>query len=112
MRHKYLISRNLSKNRLEIREYAIIDKDLKRVAFSEIQKEHFSLLCEESYEHDEVVRGIDQGLSALVAILRTDNIFPIRPYATKIAETVKALYDVAEEDSAELLFDDIELVSA
>jgi hypothetical protein len=50
-------------------------------------------------------------MNDLVAILRTDNIFPIEPYSTKIAESVMALYKSSEDGSAELFFDDIDLVS-
>jgi hypothetical protein len=50
-------------------------------------------------------------MNALVAILRTDNIFPIEPYSTKIAESVMALYDSSEDGSVELFFDDVDLVS-
>jgi hypothetical protein len=50
-------------------------------------------------------------MNALVAILRTHNIFPIEPYATKIAESVMALYNSSEEGSVELFFDDADLVS-
>ena len=38
MRQKYVISRDGSKYKLKIREYAIIDKNLKKVASSMLQK--------------------------------------------------------------------------
>jgi hypothetical protein len=49
-------------------------------------------------------------MGALVATLRTPNLFPIEPYAAKIAESVMALYDSADNGSAELFFDDSDLV--
>jgi hypothetical protein len=111
MRQKYVISRDGTNNILKIREYAILDKNLKVVASSMLQKGSFSFLCEETYESEIIVTSISKGINDLVAILRTHNIFPIEPYATKIAESVMALYNSSEEDSVELFFDDIDLVS-
>ena len=111
MRQKYVISRNGLKNELKIREYAVIDKNMKKVASSMLKKGNFSFLCEETYESEIIVSTISRGTNALVAILRTPNIFPIEPYATKIAESVMALYDSSEDDPVELFFDDVDLVS-
>ncbi len=112
MRQKYVISRNGAKNRLKIREYAIIDKDMKKVTSSLLQKGSFSFLCEETYESKMIVSSISKGMNALIAILRTHNIFPIEPYANKIAESVMALYNSSEDGSVELFFDDADLISA
>lgn len=112
MRQKYVISRDDSENKLTIREYAVIDKNLKKVASSMLQKGSFSFLCEETYESEIIVSSISKGMNALVAILRTHNIFPIEPYANKIAESVMALYNSSEDDPVELFFDDVDLMSA
>jgi hypothetical protein len=111
MRQKYVISRNGDKKKLKIREYAVIDKNLKKVASSMLQKGSFSFLCEETYESEIIVSSISKGMNTLVGILRTHNIFPIEPYATKIAESVMALYNSSEDNSVELFFDDADLVS-
>jgi hypothetical protein len=111
MRQKYVISRNGAKNNLKIREYAIIDKNLNKVASSMLRKGSFSFLCEETYESEIIESSISKGMNALISILRTDNIFPIEPYSTKIAESVMALYDSSEDGSMELFFDDVDLVS-
>jgi hypothetical protein len=111
MRQKYMISRDGAKNRLKIREYAVVDKDLKKVASSMLQKASFSFLCEETYESEIIVSSISKGMSALITILRTHNIFPIEPYAVQIAESVMALYDSPEDGSVELFFDDADLVA-
>ena len=111
MRQKYVISRNGTKNNLTIREYAILDKNLNKVPSSMLQKGNFTFLCEENYESEIIVSSISKGMNALVAILRTDNIFPIEPYATKIAGSVMALYNSSEDDSVELFFDDVDLMS-
>jgi predicted RecB family nuclease len=111
MRQKYVISRDAVKNKLKIREYAIIDKNMKKVASSMLQNESFSFLCEETYESEMIMSSISKGVNALVAILRTHNIFPIEPYSTKIAESVMGLYNSCEDGSVELFFDDMDLVS-
>lgn len=111
MRQKYVISRDGIKNKLKIREYAVIDKNMKKVGSSMLQNESFSFLCEETYESEMIMSSISEGMNALVAILRTHNIFPIEPYSTKIAESVMGLYNSPEESSVELFFDDIDLVS-
>jgi len=111
MRQKYVISRDAVKNKLKIREYAIIDKNMKKVASSMLQNDSFSFLCEETYESEMIVSSISKGINHLVAILRTHNMFPIEPYSTRIAESVMALYNSSEDGSAELFFDDIDLVS-
>ena len=111
MRQKYVISRDGVKNKLKIREYAIIDKNLREVASSMLQRGSFSFLCEETYESEIIVSSISKGMSALVSTLRTNNIFPIEPYVTKIGESVMALYNSSEDGSVELFFDDIDLIS-
>ena len=110
MRQKYVISRDGAKNKLKIREYAIIDKNLKKVASSMLQKGSFSFLCEETYESEIIVSSISIGMNALVATLRTNNLFPIEPYANKIAESVIELYNSSEDGPVELFFNDVDLI--
>lgn len=111
MRQKYVISRDDTKNILKIREYAILDKNLNKVEPSMLQKGDFSLLCEEIYESEIIMSSISKGMSTIVETLRTDNIFPIEPYATKIARSVIEIYNSSEDDSVELFFDDVDLMS-
>jgi hypothetical protein len=110
MRQKYVISRNDAKKTLKIREYAILDKNLNKVEPSMLQKKDFSFLCEEIYESEIIMSSISKGMSAMVETLRTDNIFPIEPYATKIARSVIGIYNSTEDDSLELFFDDADLL--
>jgi hypothetical protein len=111
MRQKYIISRDGPTNELRIREYAITDTKVKKPVSSTLKNERFALLCEETYEGKMILASISNGIKSLVAILRTHNLFPIEPYATKIAETVITLYKTSEYTSMELFFDDIDLVS-
>ncbi len=109
MRQKYFISREDVKNKLNIKEYAIVQKALKNVASSMLSKETFSFLGEETYDGSDIVNSIKRGLDDLVSTLRTRNLFPIRPYAVKIAESVMELYDAEGDSSVELFFDDVDL---
>jgi hypothetical protein len=112
MRQKYLISRNFKRKELKITEYAVLDKDLKKVVSENLRKDNFSLIGQETYKSDVIINSISLGSAALVETLRTHNIFPISPYALKIAETIKELYTLSEDNTAELFFDDIDLIPA
>lgn len=112
MRQKYLISIDESKNELKISEFAIVDRDLKKsVAIATVEKASFTFLCAETYKSELIEAAIANGTSALVTSLRTHNIFPIEPYAARIAQSVIDLYNSPEEGSVELFFDDVDLVS-
>lgn len=98
MKQKYVILKN--ENELIIREFA------------ELDKETMSLLCEASYDIDTLQKAVSDGKEALIAALRTPNMYPIGHYANDIAETVQTLLSPDGEPSAELLFDDIKLVES
>ena len=112
MRQKYIISQEGAKHDFKIREYAIIDKNLRNVASSMLRQEDYEFLCEETYSHDRIERSISQGKEAVANVLRTPNMFPIRPYVMKIAESVMVLFDSADNQSVELFFDDTDLVTS
>ena len=111
MRQKYLISREGANHKLKIREYAVIDRDLKNASSSMLQPATYAYLCEETYDNEIIISSISKGMNALIGILRTHNIFPIEPYVTEIAKTVMALYQSPEDNSVELFFDDKDRVS-
>lgn len=99
MRQKYEILKDDDNKRLIIREFAELDKDT------------MSLLCEESYDRKTVKSAISQGPDALVAALRTKNLYPPGMYAGKIAEKVAELLGAKGSVSDELVFDDLEFLS-
>jgi len=111
MRQKYMISRDDATNQLKIREYAVTERDPKKVLVSMLEKSKFSFLCEETYASDAIMQAITSGMQALVTRLRTPNLFPIEPYITAIAEAVIDLYNEPEEGAIELRFDDADLVA-
>ena len=110
MRQKYMIARNDGKNQLRIREYAVIDRDPKKVTISMLERSKFSFLCEETYASEAITQSIARGMPSLVDCLRTRNIFPIAPYISSIADAVVTLYQAPEDGVIELCFDDADLV--
>jgi hypothetical protein len=99
MKQKYVLLKDVDKNALIIQEFAELDKD------------KFSLLCEEKYETEHIIGAMDQGKASLVSVLRTRNLYPIGEYAEQIADAVTRLYDLKDKDSLEILFDDMDLLA-
>jgi len=99
MKQKYEILRDDDNKRLIIREFAELDKDT------------MSLLCEESYDRKAVKSAVGMGRDALIAALRTKNLYPPGMYAGKIAEKVIEIMGTRGKVSDELVFDDIEFLS-
>ncbi|MFH1581021.1 MAG: hypothetical protein ABIC39_02950 [Pseudomonadota bacterium] len=94
MKQKYLILKNEEKNELIIRE------------FLEINKEHFSLVCEETYDNNDIESAVAKGRKHLVEALRTNNMFPVELYADRLAESIITMYGAENKQPIELLFDD------
>ena len=99
MKQKYSIIKDSENNQLIIREFAELDKKI------------LSLLCEESYENNTIRSAIKTGKEALISTLRTNNLYPVSKYAERIADAVIDLYASKDKESADLLFDDIELLT-
>lgn len=110
MRQKFMISKDGDKSTLKISEYAIIDRELKKANAPSFKQRDFSLIGEETYDQKAVLRSISIGREAVIGTLRTNNLFPIEPYAREIADTVMALYKSSDEDPVELFFDDVDLL--
>jgi len=99
MKQKFQIQKNDTDQRLIIKESAELDKDV------------MSLLCEVTFEADMIKRAMQSGREALIAALRTRNMYPPRIYAEMIADTVHNLYKSSDNDAAELMFDDLDLLT-
>ncbi len=99
MKQKYLISKDNGKDKLVIREFAELDKEM------------FSLLCEEVYDDEAIESSIAKGKASLISTLRTQNMYPSGSYADKIAESVITIYGSEKNQSTELFFDDIDLLT-
>ncbi len=100
MKQKFLIKNDLQNAKFVISEYGELDKDI------------FSLLCEETFDHDAISRAAAQGMPELIATLRTKNMYPPGIYAEKIAESVMELLESRDEESIEVFFNDIETLAA
>ncbi|MFZ0242578.1 MAG: hypothetical protein WAL90_13110 [Desulfobacterales bacterium] len=110
MWQKYRITKNDASEKLHIREFAVLENVPRMSEIADINQEDYSLLCEESYDSQDVTSAIVEGKTALIGVLRTRNMYPISVYAEAIAESVIELYDSKAPDSVELLFDDTDLL--
>ena len=99
MKQKYSILKNDEKTAIIIREFAELDKEI------------FSLLCEETFEDETVKSAIAKDKATLIKTLRTHNLFPLGIYAEKIAEAVTKMYESGDDQPVELLFNDIDLLT-
>jgi hypothetical protein len=109
MRQKYRICRSRKKKAVNIKEFAVIEKDTKNIDSSMLREEHFELVCNQDYDGESLARFAAVGCNQLVDALRTPNLFPIAAYAAKIAETVVELIQDNEDRCVDLFFDDNEL---
>jgi hypothetical protein len=96
MKQKYAITKDSGSGQMTIQEFAELDKDV------------FSLVCEESYDSEKIRAAAAEGREPLIEVLRTPNLYPVSEYAERIADTVKDLFTQTEAGKAEIEFDDIE----
>ncbi|MGE0083660.1 MAG: hypothetical protein AB7S75_04500 [Desulfococcaceae bacterium] len=99
MKQKYMIVRDDEKNSLILREFAELDKDI------------LSLLCEQVYDRNAVLAALGESDDALIALLRTKNLFPPASYMEKIVKAVSEVYGPEGPASAEAVFDDSQLLT-
>jgi len=99
MKQKYLIINDKANTQIKVQEYA------------ELNKETLSLLCEEAYDYKTIKSAISLGPETLISALRTNNLYPPGIYAEKIASAVAELIKSKDQESLELFFDDINLLS-
>jgi hypothetical protein len=71
-----------------------------------------ALLCEESFDTDEIKAAIAEGKEALIKCLRSNNMYPPAVYASRIAESVNTLFNQEDDTTAELMFDDKKLLGS
>jgi len=94
MKQKYQVELNEKRDKLSIKEYAALDKEI------------FSFLCEESYDVDRLKSAISKGRDEVIAALRTPNMYPIGSLAENMADSVIELCASKESSSVEIVFDD------
>jgi len=79
--------------------------------FGELNKDMYSLLCEETYDSKTIKSAIAGGETALISALRTQSLFPVDIYAKKMAEAVINMYASENDQSVELFFNDVDLIT-
>ena len=99
MRQKFVIQKNDEQQKLIVQEYAELDKDI------------LSFICEERHDLAKIETALQKGREALIAALRTDNMYPPVLYARAIADVI--IENLAAENalSQEIVFDDNSYVS-
>lgn len=96
MKQKYSITKDENTGQMTIQEFAELDKDA------------FSLVCEETYNTEKIKAALARGKEPLIDFLRTPNLYPVSEYADKIADSVSTLFNQSDQDAVEIEFDDIE----
>ena len=106
MKQKYRIWKNVKEKELHIQEYAVLTADSKKQKFPRLQDEDFSLLCEQTYQADQVQKATALGKDELILLLRNQHFFPIGKYMDLIADTVTTMYASKGEQHQDLILDD------
>jgi hypothetical protein len=110
MWQKYVISKDSPDGKLQIREYAVLEPMPRYSEIQDTREEDYALLCEENYDARTIAAAIGEGRRTLIAALRTASLYPISNHAEVIADSVMEMYRSEGEASAELLFDDADLL--
>ena len=96
MKQKYMILKDDENGKLIIRELAELDKEM------------FSMLCEETYEKNKIKHAIQKSKEELISALRTHNFYPPGLQADKIAEALMTIYSSGSTQPVEVYIDDAE----
>ena len=106
MKQKYHIWKNVKGKELLIQEYAVLTAESRKQKHLGLESDDFSLLCEQSYQADEVENATLRGKEELILFLRNQHFFPIGLYMDLIADTVTNMYAAKGEQQEDLIFDD------
>jgi hypothetical protein len=99
MKQKYSIFKDNKTGTVTIKEFAELEKGL------------FSLIFEETFDNKILQAAIEEGKDALIAVIRTPDLYPIAEYAEKIADTIiDQFQNTPTEAPIELVFNDIQLM--
>jgi hypothetical protein len=110
MKHKYRIWKKAKDKELLIQEYAVLTATSRKQKLPRLIDEDFSLLCEQTYQADEVMKATSRGKDELILFLRSRHFFPIGIYMNLIADTVTSMYASKGEQHQDLIFDDKEIL--
>ncbi len=110
MKQKYRIWKKVKDQELLIQEYAVLTAQSRKQKLPGLVDEDFSLLCEQTYQADEVKKATSQGSEELIRLLRSRHFFPIGTYMNFIADTVTSMYASQGDQHEDLIFDDKEVL--
>ena len=110
MKQKYRIWKKEKSKELLIQEYAVLAAVNRKQKFTGLIDEDFSLLCEQTYPADEVMKATSLGKDELTLFLRNRHFFPIGIYMSLIADTVMSMYASKGDQHQDLIFDDKEIL--
>lgn len=110
MKHKYRIWKNVKEKQLLIQEYAVLTADSRKQKLPGLEDDDFSLLCEQTYQAEEVEKATSMGKDELILYLRNQHFYPIGPYMDLIADAVTTMYAATGEQREDLVFDDKEVL--
>lgn len=94
MKQKYVLTKSGDKETLTISEY------------TELEKNMFSLICEESHDGDTIRAAIAEGAEKLISTFRTHNMYPRVTYAGELALGIIEMYRSNQNEKKEFMFDD------
>ena len=94
MKQQYTILKNHDNSRLIIQEKGELDKDI------------FTLLCEESYDDAVISSAVATDREKVIAVLRTKNMYPPRGHAEKIADMVIDFYTANKSEPVDISIDE------
>lgn len=100
MKQKYVVLLDNESAQLVIQEFAELDKEM------------LSLLCEETYDLNEIRAAAKKSRAALIQALRTHNMYPPGSYTDEIASAILEMFAPGGNTSAELFFEEKEYFGA
>jgi hypothetical protein len=111
MLQKYDISMDIDKNRILIKEFAVIGQKLRRLENYDQTLENYSMIHEVSYDVDIIRSAVQEGREVLIEELRSGDFFPTYPCVEIIADRVAGFFDGGIETASEVFFDDCTMIS-
>ena len=76
-----------------------------------IDADQFSFVYREKYDSQKIKAAIIIDKYAIISSIRTDNLYPIGQYADALADSISKLYGSKNDQTAELIFDDQDLIN-
>lgn len=101
MKMKYAIEKG-EDNQFTIKESSALDKKDMGI---------YTLLCESTYDGEDIESAASQGKDALVLAIRTPNFYPQEAYANQLADAILTMVGEEGKSLVELVIDDYDLLT-